>query len=254
MKAILASALLGGLLLSTPAHAWSLQAASAACATDIAPAATVERTQFKSRGRDIEALLFRPTGPANGAGIVALHGAGGLYEDLPRFEAQIGQWASRGYVVMVPNYYDASRQSPRDNPLVMDRWQQAGDDAIEAMTRVQGVDAGRIGLWGFSLGGALALNSALDGGKARAVVVAGTAGRPGRGAPQTPILMLAGDHDPDLSLAAVRENERLLRARGVPITVETYAADRHLLPPGGWCEAFDKSRAFLDRYLLTPAA
>lgn len=254
MKDILASTLLGGLLLVTPISAEARQDPAAACAAEVAPAATVQRTEFKSRGRDIEALLYRPTGPANGAGIVVLHGRRGLRDDVPRFEAQVGQWASRGYVVIMPNYYDASRQSPRDNPLVMDRWQQVVDDAVEALAQVPGVDAERIGLWGFSLGGVLALDSVMDGGKAKAVVVVGSAGRPDRGAPQTPILLLAGDRDPDLSIAAVRENERLLRARGVPITVQTYAADRHLLPPEGWCEPFDKSRAFLDSHLLAPAA
>ncbi len=255
MKVILASvAAAVGILTASSASAQAAPESAAGCADDVTAAATVERTTFKSRGKDIESLLFRPTGRANGAGVVLLHGAGGLREDLPRFEAQIGQWASRGYHVMMPNYYDASRQSPRDNPLVMDRWQQAGDDAIKALSEVPGVDANRIGLWGFSLGGGLALDSALEGGSAKAVVIVGTAGRPSRGAPRTPILVLAGDHDPDLSIAAVRENERLLRARGVPITVDTYAADRHLLPASGWCEAFAKSRVFLDSHLLTPAA
>jgi dienelactone hydrolase len=228
----------------------------AICATDIEPAATVEVSSFQTRRRPIETLVVRPTGPANGAAIVILHGAGGLHSDLPRYETQAYQLASRGYHVVMPNYYSASNRSFRESPLITERWRQVADDAVAFAGGLPGVSPDRVGIWGYSLGGFLAIDSTLDGGPARAVIAVGAGGRAGRlggGRHPSPVLMIAGDQDPVVPITAVNEWADSLRARDVPVSVETLDTAKHFFDPPTWCEVFQHTRTFFDRQLL-PAA
>lgn len=249
-------ALVAGVVMAIIAQTAEARAAGTTCQNDIAPAATVERATFQSRGRDIQSLMFRPTGPANGAGIVMLHGAGGLHADAPRLEAGIMQLASRGYVVLMPSYYDVSVRGAaaiEDSPLARDHWKQAGNDALLYLANLPEVADDRVGSWGFSLGGFLAVDGAIGGGPARAVVAVAGAGRLGRGRGAVPVLLIAGDQDPVITITAVNTMADSLRRRGIPVSVETLHTTRHLFDPPTWCEVFDHTRRFFDDQLSSPA-
>jgi dienelactone hydrolase len=216
---------------------------------DAAPAATVERTTFHSRGREIQGLLFRPARP-NGAAIVLLHDREGLQEDLPRYEAQVGRLASCGYTVIAPSYYDAAGPRSRNDPRLGDKWAQVIDEAIIKVGSLEGVDSARVGVWGHGRGGGLALTNALDGIAAKAVVsVSGSArAEHGRGTP--PILLIAGDHNPDAPLSAAEVLARELRRREVTVTVASVPATLPEFEPAAWDAVFEHSRAFFDAQLL----
>lgn len=64
----------------------------AICATDIELAATLEVTSFQTCGRPIETVLVRPSGPANGAAIVLLHGSGGLHSNCRGMKPRSSSW------------------------------------------------------------------------------------------------------------------------------------------------------------------
>ena len=254
MKALVSAfALLAAVAGADMATAQTTPAAEVGCTGDVPLAATAERITYKSRGRDIEALLFRPTGEANGAGLLLLHGSEGLYEEFPQYEQQVNQLASRGYTVLVPNYYGASRQDPRTNPLVFDRWREAIGKGLDHLAGMRGISADKIGLWGFSLGGRLAMKDVLEGNDAKALVVVSTGGPLDRGETQTPILLLAGDHDPDQPVEVMRDWQRTLAERHVTADLQTFSANTPDFTNAAWCDAFDKSRVFFDQKLLGAA-
>ena len=226
----------------------------AICSTDIEPTGTIEISSFETRRRPIETVVVRPTGQANGAAIVMLHGAGGLHSDLPRYENQAFQLASRGYYVVMPNYYSASNRSFRESPLIAERWREVASDAVTYAAALPGVSAEKVGVWGYSLGGRLAVDSTLDGGNARAVVAVGAAGRLGDGTSRVPVLLIAGDQDPVVTITSVNRWADELRARDVTVTQETLPTAKHFFDPPTWCEVFQHTRDFFDAQLLTPAS
>lgn len=228
----------------------------AICASDVNLTVAVEVVSFETRGRPIETVLVRPRGPANGAAIVMLHGQGGLQSDLPRYELQAYQLASRGYHVVMPNYYSASNRSFRDSPLIAERWREVARNAVTYAATLPGVSADKVGVWGYSLGGRLAVDSTLERGAARAVVAVATAGRLGDGRNAVPILLIAGDQDPVANAAAVNRWADELRTRDMDVSVQTLNTAKHLFDAPTWCEVFDHTRAFFDARLLaaTPAA
>lgn len=217
-------------------------------------AATVERTTFRSRGREIQGLLYRPTHP-NGAGVVVLHDREGIQKDLGRFETQVGRLASCGYTVIVPSYYDAAGPRSVNDPMLQDKWMQVIDEAIRALSGVDGVDAARIGVWGYGRGGVLALDDAFDGIAAKAVVAVSAATRPERprGSPP-PILLISGDHDPDAPAYVAEQFVRDIRRFGeIDMEVQSVSASLHEFTPATWDEVFQQTRAFLDARLAPSA-
>lgn len=228
----------------------------AICASDVNLTVAVEVASFETRRRPIETILVRPRGPANGAAIVMLHGQGGLQSDLPRYELQAYQLASRGYHVVMPNYYSASNRSFRDSPLIAERWREVARNAVTYAATLPGVSADKVGIWGYSLGGRLAVDSTLERGPARAVVAVGTVGRLGDGRNAVPTLLIAGDQDPVANAAAVSRWGEELRTRDMDVSVQTLDTAKHLFDAPTWCEVFDHTRAFFDARLLaaTPSA
>lgn len=78
-----------------------------------------------------------------------------------------------GFAVSIPDYLTATNLAPGQNlwesiPLYRDKWQDVVSQAIDEAEALPGVDASRIGLLGFSLGGHLCLRL-----RARAKVVVG---------------------------------------------------------------------------------
>ncbi|RZI99922.1 MAG: hypothetical protein EON90_09585 [Brevundimonas sp.] len=253
----LAAAVLGACLAAISGGVAVAQTPAPTCPGDITPAATVERATFQSRGRDIESLLFRPTGAPNGAGVVMLHGAGGLQADVPRLETGVAQLASRGYVVLLPSYYDVSGRTASEvvmrNPLARDHWKQVGNDAVRYLASLPEVADDRVGSWGFSQGGFLAVDGAVIGGPAKAVVAVAGAGSLSRGSVATPVLLIAADHDPVITITSVNAMADALRRRGAPVSMETLHTTRHLFDAPIWCEVFDHTRRFFDAQLLPTA-
>lgn len=245
---------LAGLLTGAPlaAEAMPAQDASDCMSPDATPTGTAERTTFMSRGREIQGLLYKPARP-NGAAIVVMHDREGIQEDLTRYESHIGRLVTCGYTVIAPSYYDAAGPRSRNDPLLGQKWSQVVDEAITAVSRVNGVDSTRIGVWGHGRGGSLVLTNAIDGIAARAIVVVGGGGRVDRGRNSPPILLIAGDHDPEAPLYAAEDLARVLRERGMDVTVGSVSANAPDFEPATWESVFEQTRAFFD-VRLAPAA
>lgn len=236
---------------AAPAFALSAVAQSGVdCMAANAPLnATVERATFRSRGREVQGLLYRPIRP-NGAGVVLLHDRDGIHEDLSRYEAQVGRLASCGYAVIVPSYYDAAGPRSVNDPMLADKWTQVIDEAINQLGRVEGVDVSRVGVWGHGRGGGLALADATNGIAAQAIVMVSSIGRSERPRTDLPVLVIAGDRNPDAPLFAAEQFARDMRRVGwTDITVQSVPSSAVEFDVAAWDAVFEQTKSYFDRKL-----
>lgn len=240
----------GRLLIVALGLAWSLApSARAACADDIPHAATREQASYVSGTATVRGLIYRPARP-NGAGVVLLHGARGLAADAATFDPHAIQLASRGYHVLVPNYYDAEPGRERRTSRDMRIWRGAARNGAAFLARQPGMEADRTALWGYSLGGFLSGEAAMEGeGVAAAVSVAGglDVGEAGRDRREVPLLLIHARTDPVISPVSTRRWGDGLRRRGAMVEVQALDWDGHGFDGPTWCDIFGRTRAFLDR-------
>ena len=220
------------------------------CPGDVALAASREATEFQSGGRTVHGLLYRPA-RSNGAGVVLLHGARGLSVDAPTFDPHAAQLASRGYHVLVPNYYDARPGQERRTSRDLRLWRRAAADGARSLEALPGVDSGRVALWGYSLGGFLAVEAAMEDDIAAAVSLAGglDVGEAGRDRRSVPLLLLHSRRDPVISPASTRAWGEGLSRRGAAVEVTELDWEGHGFDRPTWCTVFAASQAFLGRTL-----
>lgn len=206
-----------------------------------------ETAAFPSGGVTVRGLLYRPAAP-NGAGIVLLPGARGMHAALPAFDPHAMRLASEGYHVLIPNYYDAHPLEEVRTARALRRWRGAALDGIEHLRSLDAVVDDRLTLWGYSLGGFIAVEAAMEGGAARAVAVAaGTdAGDPQRSRRDLPLLLIHGRSDAVISPASTRRWAANLRQRGAAVSVRELGLDGHALDEAGWCEVFGATQAWLN--------
>jgi dienelactone hydrolase len=123
-----------------------------------------EQVSFLSRGTQLSGTLYYPSGQHPGPAVVVLHGASSPSKDLPLYEHLKQILPPLGVAVFV--YDRRSGQGQRDfNVLAED-----GTAARSALTRNPHVDGARIGFWGISQGGWLALAAAAIDPKAAFVI------------------------------------------------------------------------------------
>lgn len=237
----------------------SAQAAMPGCEDDVPQRATRGNTEFTSNARTVRALIYKPTGPANGAAVVLMHSSEGLGNEAHAFDPHAIQLAARGYHVLAPNYFEAwPRRVPwRGGDIRL--WAQAGHDAVAYMGTLEGVDPTRVAIWGYSLGGFIATDgSAHPSSTARVAIGVGTgqavfeASRTRR---DLPMLLIEGHSVfPLVPVVSMRDLAANLRRRGGTVDVQMLEAGDRTMTGPVWCEVFQHTRRFLDANLLPAAA
>lgn len=134
-------------------------------------AQAMEQVSFASRdGTMLAGYLARPAGAGPFPAVIAMHGCAGLWSRTNEIGARESDWSTRlvaaGYAVLLPDSF-----RPRGlNALCNDRERSLtprgrAQDALGARDWLAGqgyVDAGRIGLIGWSNGGSTVLHAAND--------------------------------------------------------------------------------------------
>jgi len=123
--------------------------------------------KFTSRGKEVNAEFYDPQVRDSAGVVVIAYGTDGLTNDRSgEWETMIRGYADAiadlGFYAIIPDYLSATDTSPGPAaldfiPRYRDSWQVVLSDAIDHATSISGVDAARIGLLGFSLGGHLCL-------------------------------------------------------------------------------------------------
>ena len=207
--------------------------------------------EFISRGEPMPVLLIPPSaeGPLTGAGIMMLHGSGGLGSDMPTFLGPARRWAALGCAVTMPVYFSAARNAPATDPVAW--WNRAVADAAEWMLGLPGADPDRQGVIGFSRGGYLAAEVAVRETRLKAVVGVASAGnvRPADIVRQPDVLLIHASGDPVIPPLRTRYWARVLRGRGVPVEVITLSSPRHNFNEREWTRIFAEAESFFLRTL-----
>jgi dienelactone hydrolase len=121
-----------------------------------------ERVAFQSDGITLAGYLYRPVDePARALpAVVMAHGFSGTMDRLFRYAER---FANAGMAVLVFDYRNFGASGGQPRQLIDLRGQRADWRAAISFARAQqGIDPGRIALWGSSLGGAHAITVAAD--------------------------------------------------------------------------------------------
>jgi dienelactone hydrolase len=123
------------------------------------------KLHFESAGAKIEADLYRPAGPAPHRTIIVMHGAGGALLDGPEMRRVARQLAAAGDTVYFLHYFDRTGTIVSRDAVMQehfDDWLDTVRDAISWVHTREGKKAQPLGLYGYSLGGFLAVAAASD--------------------------------------------------------------------------------------------
>lgn len=226
-----------------------LQVGIPGCADDIAVRASRTLISFESRGRPIRAYLYAPGGPANGSGLVMLHGGTGFEMNSILFDAHAIQLASRGYWVILPAYFDAAAPD-QSRRLVNGRaWRQVALDAAAELAARSGVVADRVALWGYSRGAGVAVGAATaPDSPTRSVVLAAGGGSvdeslAGR---DLSVLLMHARRDEAVPVRATLDLAEDLRRAGAAVQVQGLDFDGHQYDLPTWCAVMGRTRGFLE--------
>jgi len=193
----------------------------------------MDKKDFTSGGVQIDTGLYRPVGAANKAAIVLAYGSDGLIEP---WAATMGEHADalarKGFHVLVPDYFlrtgtgkGTINYKQGGVEVVLKNkaaWQDTLADAVKYARTLPGIDASRIGLLGYSLGGYLSLRLRAQ---AKAIVAFFPPVLDGIGpatTPGLPVQMHYGDAD-DLRHDRVPIEAELVKGKAV---VKSHSYDR----------------------------
>ena len=219
------------------------------------PAETaVASASFESQGRRVSCEIVRPVtrGSASAPLVILLHGRSGPDFYAGRFLTLSARLARAGFVILVPRYFEATPLTAVAGPPEITEarfraWQRALADAVTFGAALDGVDQGRIGVAGFSLGAYLALTqSAVD---SRIQAVAANAGGLSERFPtkvdrMPPVLLIHAKGDPITSIESMWKMEKRLREIGVTPEVLVYDSAEHIVAGADWIDAEGRMTAF----------
>jgi carboxymethylenebutenolidase len=225
--------------------------------TDVRERSAAPRTtSFTSGGRSITVEWFGAAGGAARApAVVMLHGADGLSRRGAQYRAGARSLAAGGYHVALVHYFDRTGTQWASLPAIFQNfsaWMETLSDALAFVGAQPGVDPGRLGVVGISLGAALSVATAANDPRIKALVdyfgpvpegsLAGATRLP-------PTLVLHGAADPIVPVSNARSLEAFLQARGVPHEVQVYPGEGHGFSGTAQADADRRVAAFLDRHL-----
>jgi dienelactone hydrolase len=202
--------------------------------------------QLDSGGTLVTVECFSPTARVKHPLVLLLHGSGGLEQATGEvFQGIARKMAARGYVVLIPHYFDR-----KGGPT---QWLRVVDDAIAftAGGGVEGalVDRERIGLFGFSLGSSLAVHQASRDPNVRAVVAVSGLVPVDPNLKVPPVLILSGAQDKGVPRARLNEFEASMKARDIPCVVHVYPHLGHNLSIPRFFDAGKRAADFYDKYV-----
>jgi carboxymethylenebutenolidase len=209
------------------------------------------RLTFSSRGKEIPIDIIVPVGNGPRPAVMVLHGSGGI-SDFPQ---QIRELASRGYVVMIPHYFDSTGTSWADLESIRRHglmWGKTALDAVSCAKELPEVDANSIGILGFSLGGYLAIAVAAHVPDIKCVVEF-FGGVPEKFLPEIvrlpPTLIIHGEDDRVVPVRHAFDLKRLCEEKQFCFEMEIYSGAGHNFSGPLMQTAIERAVGFLDQRL-----
>jgi dienelactone hydrolase len=221
-------------------------------------------SDFRSGGAEVRAALCRPGASTSAPAAIVLHGCGGF--DTFDHRVAVGLPAA-GIATLYVDYFDPTPPPGRkgwcdgggkrgSGEDVFAVWQREVVAAAAHLRAVRGVDASRVALVGWSLGGGVAVGTALaDKGRFQALVGFSTGffGAPGDLSGMPPTLLLSGGRHDAIPLAATRDLYRALQAAGDKVSLYDYGNGVHAWPGAQGTAGIAVAERFLRHVLASPA-
>ncbi len=211
------------------------------------------QTSFSSADGEIEIDCYLPVANGNRfPAVVGLHGSGGGFMSMAE---PCRALAARGFAAFVPHYFDRTGvvEISKTNLIrYFPSWMKVLWDAVSHVAAHSQVDASRIGLLGYSLGGYLAVCNASIDPRIQAVVECFG------GLPKEmkwfmrrlcPMLILHGEADPVVPVAEAYHLQQVLVDKGIPYEMHIYPQVGHGFIEETWHDASARTLAFLQKYL-----
>lgn len=209
------------------------------------------RLAFASGGAAIAVERFEAPGGGHRPAVMLLHGSDG---PGPRYRAASRQLATAGYHVFLVHYLDRTGDTRASLPAIgrnLPAWTAVLRDGVAFVSGQPGVEAGRIGVLGISLGGGLALLAAQAEPRVGAVATAfgflPGAFDPGGRLP--PTLVLHDARDRVVPVEAAIRLKALLERRRIPHEVQIYPGEGHRLTAAAASDAGRRIAGFFRRHL-----
>jgi carboxymethylenebutenolidase len=208
---------------------------------------------FESEGHRVPVQVFAPNEPGPFPAVLAMHGSGGIGEGWAEEPASL--LASRGFVVCVLHYFERTSTNWADDRSIranFETWMKTICDAITWAGTQAGVDAERVALLGFSLGGYLALSVAAVDPRVKAVV------EYFGGLPEeliehahriAPTLILHGERDNTVPVTEAHKLKKMFEDTGTDFEIKLYPNAGHAFSGMDMLDAGQRTLNFLERKL-----
>jgi dienelactone hydrolase len=242
-------------------------------------------TRYTSQGCGIRVTRFNPADAGDRGprpAVILLHGLDGAEANRTTYEGVATSLTKQGYVVFFLSYFDAFVGMPNelahfqanvkqhlpgpDCPQRRRLWRSFErclgtiGDGVRHVREQPGVDADRVGIFGFSLGGFLAVSTATQKDLKIRTVVEMFGGLPREYRDQAtalpPTLVIHGDQDTIVPVEAARDLEDSLKANQRPHAVCVYPGCGHVFVGRdgklAWWPALDaqlRAIGFLKKHL-----
>lgn len=216
---------------------------------------TASKVTLRTASGPIRAEVFEPASAADRPAIVVLHGAGGTLLDGPEMRRVARHLAAAGNAVYLVHYFNRTGTLfARDRTMQKNfgAWHKTVRDSIVAVQELRR-DSLPVGLYGYSLGGFLALFTASDNPRVGAVVEhAGGVwnGKVDRIRKMPPVLMVHGERDVRVGFQQYATPlVPLLRARGGPVETRFFPDEGHVFTQGAMSQVRQDAESFFRRHL-----
>lgn len=221
---------------------------------------------FPVGANKIKVEHYEPQVEGKHPAVLVLYGMGGMSKYGDDFRAYAKELAARGHVAMIVHYFDNGEQAKDDlvgpdGPKAaaqthilqnFTKWLEAVREGVNYAAKLPNVDANRIGMLGFSMGGYVALSESTRNARVTAVVdyfggVSPLFAALARKMP--PALVLHGDADTVVPVTEAKKVETLYKRTNSPIEVKIYEGEGHGFKGEAQKDATERTLKFLEKHL-----
>lgn len=198
---------------------------------------------------------FAPEGGVKLPTVLVLHGARGLDSGQGYVQRIAEAWAAEGFAVLVVHYFESTGTTYAGDSTIyreFARWVEAVGEALSCAAGLAMVDAERMALAGYSLGGYLSVARAAGDERVRAVVeiAGGIDPEFAKGVARLPpMLLVHGEEDRRVPFDRALALRALLERLETPHETRFYPGEGHLLSPAVALDALSAGVEFLRRQL-----
>ena len=232
-----------------------LETVTALANTELANELLSQKSSFESGGKRIGVVVFKPKSAGKLPAIVVLHGARGV-DATNAYVRELAQAvAANGYATFLIEYFDRTGTVYADEPTMRangNKWLAALNDGVSFISKLPDIDANRIGIFGYSLGGYLAVAQSSRDPRIKAVVELAGGIQPELARTVTrlpPTLIIHGKEDGRVPFSRATELEALARRVHAHVETEFFPSERHILSPVAALRAIARALQFFRVHL-----